>query len=257
MGGAMLQGWLSRGLSGRDIAIVDPGPPPEVRNLIDRHAIALNPLPADIAPPSLILLAVKPQIMADILPAASRYCGPDTLVVSIAAGWTIANFEAGLPDKQPIVRVMPNTPASIGQGMLVAYPNALVTDQQRQLCDNLLAVMGLVAWIEDEALMDAVTAVSGSGPAYIFHLAECLEQAAIAAGLPAELSRTLARTTVCGAGALLGQSALDADELRRNVTSPGGTTAAALSVLMKGDALQHLMGEAVAAAKERSKDLSA
>ncbi len=256
MGGAMLQGWLAGGLDPARVIVLDPSPPPEMAKVLSDAGVRLNPEPETHVAPRAMVLAVKPQIMAaaldDIVPLADAA----TLVISIAAGWTLGNFEARFGPDQPIVRVMPNTPAAIGRGMLVACPNDRASDADRALCGSLLQASGAVAWIEDEALMDAVTAVSGSGPAYIFYLAECLEKAAVAAGLPADLAAQLARVTVSGAGELLHQSDDPAAQLRKNVTSPGGTTAAALDVLMADGGLEPLLRDAVQAATQRSRDLA-
>ena len=256
MGGAMLEGWLSNGLTPDGVMVRDPAPPPEMAALIREFQLPLNTQPDPDRPIRVIVLAVKPQMMAEVVEGVVPLAAPDTLVMSIAAGWTIANFEQYFGTSQPIIRIMPNTPASIGRGMLVACPNESVGDADRHICNALIASSGEVAWIDDESLMDAVTGVSGSGPAYVFYLAECLEQAGIAAGLPADLARLLARTTVSGAGELLHSSDLGADQLRKNVTSPNGTTAAALEVLMAKGGLEDLMREAVAAATKRSKELS-
>jgi pyrroline-5-carboxylate reductase len=178
------------------------------------------------------------------------------VVLSIAAGRTIAGFERHLASGTAVIRSMPNTPAAIGRGITVAVGNPHVTPAQRQACDGLLAAVGEVAWVDDEDLLDAVTAVSGSGPAYAFYLAECLGDAGIAAGLEPALAKKLARWTVAGAGELLHRSDLGADTLRQNVTSPGGTTFAALQVLMADQGLPKLMREAVAAATRRSRELA-
>ncbi|MBL8564136.1 MAG: pyrroline-5-carboxylate reductase [Hyphomicrobiaceae bacterium] len=258
MGGAMIAGWLARGLSPQHVTVVDPAPPPEVAALLARHAIAImgeaKPLPS---PPAVIVVAVKPQIMEAVLPGLARMAGPETLLLSIAAGRTIASFEHHLPPGAAVVRAMPNTPAAIGRGMTVCVANTAAGEPQRALATALLTAVGEVGWVEDEALMDAVTAVSGSGPAYVFLLAEALAAAGRAQGLDAALADRLARATVSGSGELLHQSQDDAAQLRRNVTSPGGTTAAALGVLMReGDGLPSLLAEAVAAATKRGRELA-
>ena len=194
--------------------------------------------------------------MADVLPQIARHVGPDTVVLSIAAGKTIASFERALPPGTAVVRAMPNTPSSVGRGITVAVPNARVSPAQRQACDSLLAAVGEVAWVEAEGDLDAVTAVSGSGPAYVFYLAECMAAAGIAQGLAPELAHKLARWTVAGAGELLHRSQLSADTLRQNVTSPNGTTFAALQVLMADDAMRPLLERAIAAATRRSRELA-
>jgi pyrroline-5-carboxylate reductase len=198
---------------------------------------------------------VKPQSMDGVLREVAPLAPVTTLVVSIAAGTTIATLDRGLGGGRAIVRAMPNTPAAIGRGMTVACPSARVTAAQRGLADLLLSAVGRVAWITDEILMDAVTAVSGSGPAYVFLLVECLAAAGVEAGLPTDLAMLLARETVAGAGALLGGSDLPPATLRQDVTSPGGTTAAALGVLMGENGLGALMQAAVAAAARRSREL--
>jgi pyrroline-5-carboxylate reductase len=257
MGGAMLAGWLERGLDPKQIVVQDPAPPPEVADLIRRHGIvtrsAAEPLPA---PPGVIVVAVKPQIMGEVFPPLARLAGPQTLILSVAAGKTIASFEACLPARTAVVRSIPNTPAAIGRGITVCCANAHVTPAQRDTCQSLLSAIGDVGWVEDEALIDAATAVSGSGPAYVFLLAECLAEAGRAVGLDPQLARRLADATVSGSGELLRRSGLDPAVLRKNVTSPNGTTAAALAVLMAEDGLQPLLTRAVQAAARRSRELS-
>jgi pyrroline-5-carboxylate reductase len=215
----------------------------------------LNLAAKDAGTVAALVLAVKPQTFGDAGPALRPLIGPSTLVVSIMAGTTIAVLDAVCGGN--IVRAMPNTPAAIGRGITVAVAAKGVNEQQRATADALLRATGAVEWIDDEALMDAVTAVSGSGPAYVFLLAEELARAGVAAGLPADLAARLARETVAGSGELLHRSYhLDAATLRQNVTSPGGTTAAALSVLMDEHGLKELMTRAVAAATRRSKELA-
>ena len=253
MGGALLEGWLARGLEPSSVAVLDPSPPDETRRLLDARGVALNP--AAPPPPRVAVLAVKPQIMDGVLANLGPRLGPKTFALSIAAGKTLASIAAPLGGGRAVVRAMPNTPASIGRGITVLVANAAATPEQRSLAEALLAAVGAVEWIEDEALMDAVTAVSGSGPAYVFLLAECLAEAGRKAGLPERLAARLARETVAGAGALLAASDLPPGKLRENVTSPGGTTAAALQVLMGERGLAPLLVEAVAAAKRRSEEL--
>ncbi len=258
MGSAMLAGWLEQGLAASHILVQDPAPPPRAKELLARHGIVAQATIASLPqPPAVIVVAVKPQVMDEVFPPLARHAGKGTVVVSIAAGRTIAGFEKHLPKGTAVVRCMPNTPAAIGRGITVCVPNAHVTAGQRAACDALLRAVGEVAWVDDEGLIDAVTAVSGSGPAYVFYLAECLAEAGIKAGLAPELAQRLARATVAGAGELLHRSDLGADTLRQNVTSPGGTTFAALQVLMaqKGG-LADLMREAVAAAARRSRELA-
>lgn len=257
MGGALIEGLIARGLDPRRVIVQDPGPPAEVAALLARHGVAAVPaIDALAEPPGVILVAVKPQVMDKVFPPIAALAGPDTVTISIAAGRTLKSFESHLPAGAAVVRAMPNTPAAIGRGITVCAANAHVTAETRALCEALLSAVGEVAWVRDEALMDAVTAVSGSGPAYVFLLAECLEKAAIAAGLDAALARQLARATVSGAGELLNRSEADAGVLRQNVTSPGGTTAAALAVLMAEGGLEALLTKAVLAGEGRSRELA-
>jgi pyrroline-5-carboxylate reductase len=257
MGGAMLAGWLARGLDPARIIVQDPSPPPAVAALLKAHGITAHAaVPNRPTPPAVLLMAVKPQIMDEVFPPLARLAGPETVVLSIAAGKTIASFERHLPRPAAVVRSIPNTPASVGRGITVATANAHVTARQKALCDGLLRAIGEVAWVEDEALIDPVTAVSGSGPAYVFYLVECLAAAGVKAGLAPDLAQKLARWTVAGAGELLHRSDLSAEQLRKNVTSPNGTTYAALQVLMAETGLQPLMTEAVLAATRRSRELA-
>lgn len=253
MGGAMLAGWIARGLSPKKIVVIEPQPSKPLKAIV-RKGVSLNPgkLPKDIAA---IVIAIKPQTAPDALPRIAAAAG-EALVVSIMAGRTIAFLERMFPHASPVVRAMPNLPASIGQGITVATANARVSRVQRQFAAKLLAAIGEVEWIDDERLMDAVTATSGSGPAYVFLLAETMTRAAIAAGLPAGLAARLVRETVAGSGALLRQSPHDATTLRKNVTSPGGTTAAALAVLMGPGDLEATMERAIGAATRRSRELA-
>ena len=257
MGGAMLAGWLESGLASSQVLVQDPGPPPEIADLLSRHAIVNSAtLPESSDKPAVLVLAVKPQVMDEVLPTLSVHVGPETVVLSIAAGRTIESLAKHLPENTAIVRAMPNTPAAVGRGITVCHPNPQVSQVQRDCCTSLLSAVGEVGWVDDEDLMDAVTAVSGSGPAYIFLLAECLAAAGRSAGLDPSLARQLADVTVAGSGELLRLSEDDAATLRKNVTSPGGTTAAALEVLMADDGMQPLLTRAVAAASRRSKELS-
>ncbi len=256
MGGALLEGWLRQGLDPASIFIQDPAPSPEVASLAARHGIAAGTAPDLPAPPSVIVLAVKPDLAQRLLPEIEPMIGERSVVLSIAAGRTLASLSQALPQGTAIVRAMPNTAASVGSSITVACANAAVTRDQALECTSLLEAVGEVVWIDDETLLDAVTAVSGSGPAYVFLLAECLAEAGRAAGLDAELARRLARATVEGAGELLRRSDLLPQELREKVTSPKGTTAAALEVLMGGEGMGDLLTRAVAAAAKRSKELS-
>jgi pyrroline-5-carboxylate reductase len=251
MGGAMLTGWLARGLDPARVVVIDPAPAPEIGALA-AQGIRLNP--SEAAPANVLVLAVKPQMFREAGAALKHWVGPSTLVVSIMAGTTIAALQEVCGGA--VVRAMPNTPAAIGRGITVAVPDPNVDATQRATADALLRATGAVEWVDDEALMDAVTAVSGSGPAYVFLLAEELARAGVAAGLPEALATKLARDTVSGAGELLHRSELTSATLRQNVTSPGGTTAAALAMLMGDDGFAPLLTRAVAAATARSKELA-
>lgn len=254
MGGAMLAGWLAAGLDPRRTTLVDPVPSRDIVALCAERGLALNP--PDPEPGAVLVLGIKPQGLDAAAPGLDRLIGRDTLVVSILAGKTVADLRGRLARARAVVRAMPNLPASIGRGATGAYASPEVTPGQRASADALLAANGTVAWLADEAQIDAVTAVSGSGPAYVFLLVETLAEAGIAAGLEPDVARRLARATVSGAGALLDGNPAEAAELRRNVTSPGGTTAAALDVLMRPDGLGALMREAVAAAQRRAGELA-
>ncbi len=254
MGGALLEGWLRFGLDPHKLAVIEPSPSPQISALAAR-GVAINPDVRTLGQAAAVVIAVKPQIAAQAMPALEPIIAASTVAVSIMAGKTLQFLAAALPARCALVRAMPNTPAAIGRGITVAVPlNASAA--QRDLAHRLLAATGSVERIADEALMDAVTAVSGSGPAYVFLLAEALAQAGAAAGLPAPLAEKLARETVAGAGELLHRSDSDAATLRQNVTSPGGTTAAALDVLMADDGLKALLQRAVAAATRRSRELA-
>lgn len=256
MGGALLGGWLAAGGVERVVVVEPAGLPPDLSGRPGVTAVtSAEDVPDDLAP-DVVVLAVKPQMMDRVLPALRDRAVPDTVFLSIAAGRTLASFEAVLGEGVAVVRAMPNTPAQVGRGITAAVANPAVAAAQRSLCDALLRAVGEVVWLDDESLMDAVTAVSGSGPAYVFLLAEALAVAGARAGLPAEVAARLARATVCGAGELLYRSDLPAAALREAVTSPAGTTAAALSVLMAPGALQPLLDRAVAAAADRSRELA-
>ncbi len=254
MGSALLEGWLRFGLDAKKVAVLEPQPSPQISALAGR-GVRLNPDARTLAEVAAIVVAVKPQVAGQVLPTLAPMIAASTVVVSIMAGRTLQFLSGTLARPCALVRAMPNMPAAIGRGITVAVPQQ-ASDAQRELAHRLLSATGAVEWIEDETLMDAVTAVSGSGPAYVFLLAEALAQAGAAAGLPQPLAAKLARETVAGAGALLHRSALDAAALRKNVTSPGGTTEAALDVLMGKTGLAPLMEAAVAAATKRSRDLA-
>jgi|TARA_B110000503_G_scaffold22743_1_gene35449 pyrroline-5-carboxylate reductase len=251
MGSAMLTGWLAGGLPATSVFVLDPHP----SDWLHAQGVHLNAgLPDD---PAVVLVAVKPQMMGDALPSLQALGNGSTVFVSVAAGITIAGFEGTLGAQTPIVRAMPNTPAAIGRGITAIVGNSHVSPAQLDMADGLLNAVGQVVRLADEGLMDAVTAVSGSGPAYVFHLIETLAAAGVAQGLPADLALALAKATVGGAG----QLAEDADEnpaqLRINVTSPNGTTQAALAVLMDEETgFPALLKRAVKAAADRSKELA-
>jgi pyrroline-5-carboxylate reductase len=254
MGSAMLDGWLARGLAPGKIIVLEPQPGKAIKALT-RRGLKLNPK-GKAATAAAIVVAVKPQTAPEAVPAVRSFVGKSTLVVSIMAGRTLRFLESALPAGTAIVRAMPNTPAAIGRGITTAVGNANVSGKQRTQAGDLLSAIGGVEWTNDEGLMDAVTAVSGSGPAYVFLLAEAMTKAGIAAGLPAQLAAKLARETVAGSGELLHRSAIDAATLRQNVTSPGGTTAAALEVLMGPGGFDELLTKAIAAATRRGSQLA-
>ncbi len=263
MGRAMLEGWLSGGvLTGEDLLVIEPSE--GIRSQLAARGIAAVATAAEAAGvkgkdwrADLAVIAVKPQVIADALAPLPPLMAGGGCVLSIAAGIRTGAFVRKFGNDIHVVRAMPNTPAAIGRGMIVLFAGASVPSAIRKRCEALMRVSGQVAWIGDEDLMDAVTAVSGSGPAYVFLMIEALAEAAADAGLPEELATLLARATVCGAGELAWRSDEDAATLRRNVTSPGGTTAAALEILMAPDGLAALMRKAVAAAAARSRELSA
>ena len=258
MGGAMLTGWLAQGLDPKRVVVIEPHPSAEI-DALAASGIRLNPSAKDVGEVDTLVVAVKPQSFREAGAALKPFVGSSTLVVSIMAGTPIALLEAVMFEAESggsVVRAMPNTPAAIGRGITVAVAAKKVDPAQRAIADALLRATGSVEWVDKESLMDAVTAVSGSGPAYVFLLAEELARAGVAAGLPAELATKLARETVSGSGELLHRSKLTSTTLRQNVTSPGGTTAAALEVLMGPNGMQTLLTRAVAAATQRSKDLA-
>jgi pyrroline-5-carboxylate reductase len=254
MGSALLEGWLAGRLDPAAVAVLEPSPSERLRDLAGRGLTLNGPLPAD---PAVAVVAVKPQSMGAALPALAALGNGATLFVSIAAGTPIAGLEAALGDRTPIVRAMPNTPAAIGRGITALVGNAHVDARALALAETLMAAVGRTVRLADEAQMDAVTAVSGSGPAYVFLMIEALAAAGEAEGLPPELALALARATVAGAGALAEASDKPPSALRTDVTSPGGTTAAALAVLMQdGAGLPALMRRGVAAAAARSRELA-
>lgn len=256
MGGALLGGWLDQGVKGSNVHAIEPfqdfADPFKARGVTFHNT--LDDLGADFTP-DFVLFAVKPQMMDAVVPAYARFTGKATFI-SIAAGKTLGYFESKLGTAAAIIRVMPNTPAAVRRGISIACGNAAVDAPAKATCLALLSAVGEADWLEEESLIDVVTAVSGSGPAYVFLLAETMTQAGIEAGLSAEMARQLAVHTVAGSGELLIQSSEDATTLRKNVTSPGGTTEAALSILMGKNGVQELMSKAVAKAVQRSKELA-
>ena len=257
MGGALLSGWLNGGISARDIWVVEPNAATATFfDDVGVHCVAdAAALPANLKP-RITLLAVKPQFMDEAMAPFVEPRRDLGLLLSIAAGKTIGYFQQHFGAEQAVVRAMPNTPAAVGRGMTVMVATPQVGEDDKELCGRLMSAVGETAWVDDEALIDPVTAVSGGGPAYVFLLVETLAEAGRQAGLPAELSMRIARSTVAGAGELLRQSKEPASQLRENVTSPGGTTLEALKVLMAEEALQPLMTRAIAAATRRSKELA-
>ncbi len=256
MGGALLEGWFKRGTNPVDVMVVEPAGRGEVAPCGKHPALTCLAKPGDIPRdfhPDVVVFAVKPQIFDQAIPEYRRF--DRAVFLSVIAGKTTSALRAHLGEKAEIVRAMPNTPAVVGQGITVCYAAPGLDQLHHKIAEVLLSAVGRVSWITDESLMDAVTAVSGSGPAYVFLLAECMEEAGVAAGLPRELAAELARATVAGAGAMLHELKDPASTLRTNVTSPGGTTAEALKVLMGSDGLQNLMTRAIAAATERSREL--
>ena len=254
MGSALLAGWLRQGIAATDIVIVEPNPVPDLPAGI-RQVDSADAVSTDFSP-ALVMLAVKPQVMDAVASAYAGYASQGACILSIAAGKTITTLNRLLGGRAAIVRAMPNTPAAVGAGITVCCANASVSAVQQKFCGDLLAAVGEVAWVEDEGLIDAVTAVSGSGPAYVFWLTECMAAAGEKAGLDAALAARLAQATVSGSGLLMRQSPDSPTQLRKNVTSPNGTTQAALDVLMAPDGLAPLMERAVAAATQRSRELA-
>ena len=258
MGSAMLRGWLSKGLATERVRVIEPDA--DVSKALEEElAVSVVPnlgnLDSNYAP-DVIVLAVKPQGMNTIVPGYAKMAQAGAVTLSIAAGRTVAFLERYLGRDTAVVRTMPNTPAAIGRGITAAYPNKWVSSKQKESCHGLLEAMGEVVWISDEDQIDPVTAISGSGPAYVFLLIECLATAARKQGLPDEVAAKLALVTVAGAGELALRSDEDASVLRQNVTSPGGTTAAALEILMSEEGLKSLMLRAVQVATVRSRDLA-
>ncbi len=256
MGGAMARGWLEQGMAASKIAILDPAPSEESLEFISSSGLTHNPEIASVDDAEVVVVAVKPQAMDAVLPGLTGLAKSKPVFLSVAAGTPIARFETAFGTDAAVIRAMPNTPAAVGYGMTVICPNANTSSTQVELATVLLQAVGAVARVYEEGLLDAVTGVSGSGPAYVFLLAEAMAKAGVAAGLPEELATQLARTTVHGAGELMRHSPLAASTLRENVTSPGGTTAAALEVLRADGGMEDLLREAIAAATARSRELA-
>jgi len=259
MGGALLEGWFRHGLSPVDVMVVEPAGRAMVLPAVDHPALVVleneRQIPTDFKP-DVVVFAVKPQVLEQVIPHYRKFDSAGSLFLSIVAGKPISAYTSVLGEKAAVVRAMPNTPAAVSRGVSVLFAAPTVAPSQKRVCTVLLGSVGEVAWIDDEEFMDAVTAVSGSGPAYVFLLAECLAEAGKRAGLPPDLAESLGRLTVSGAGVLMDSSEESASELRRNVTSPGGTTQAALEVLMGNDALESLLSEAVTAAVRKSRELA-
>jgi pyrroline-5-carboxylate reductase len=251
MGQALVRGWLAKGRDARSIRVVDPAA--AARAVARQLGVAVED---EVAAADVVLLAVKPNQLADVLPRCRPVARSGAVLLSIAAGKTLAEIGKGLGADAAVVRAMPNTPAAIGQGISVLVANAAASLAQRELCGELLAAVGSVVWLDDERHMDAVTAISGSGPAYLFLLIECLEEAAIELGLDAALAKQLALATVAGSGAYAARASESPAELRRRVTSPKGTTQAALDVLMGQPGMCELLKRATRAAAERSRELA-
>jgi pyrroline-5-carboxylate reductase len=256
MGGAMLEGWLKAGADPRKIVALDPGPPVEVLALLSKHGIRHNPAVQSINNAEVVLVAVKPQVMDEVLAPLGGLAASKPLVLSVVAGKTIAKLAAHFGADASIIRTMPNTPAAIGRGITAMVGNAKVSAGQLALAEQLLSTIGEVVRVDTEEQIDWVTGVSGSGPAYVFWMTECLAAAGEKLGLSRKLAAQLARATVAGSGELMRQSGIDAATLRQNVTSPKGTTYEALQILMADDGMKPLMEKAVAAAARRSKELA-
>ena len=256
MGGALLGGWLDRGWAAADISVVEPDAA-IAKTLREERGVTVFSDGGELDPGAdTVVFAVKPQIMEDMVHTYRPFAVAGAVFVSIAAGASTAFLKGFLGADAAIVRAMPNTPAAIGRGITAALAGGAVSDAQQTRCNGLLEAVGEVVWIDDEDLFDAVTAVSGGGPAYVFLLAECLAQGGMDSGLPEDLARRLANATVAGAGELMGRSAEPPENLRRNVSSPGGTTVEALGVLMGADGLQPLISRAIEAAARRSRQIS-
>lgn len=252
----MLHGWLRAGMNAASISVVDPSASRLIVELAKVHSFDLNPPIETLNSVDVVVIAVKPQALDSTKPALAAAVSAETLVISIVAGQRLEDLAKRLPAPAALVRAMPNLPSQVGRGITTAIADEGVDALRRGLAAELLSSMGKVEWVDDEGLLDAATAVAGSGPAYVFHLVECLAEAGVAAGLPPLLADRLARATVEGSGEMLARSTRSPSELRHDVTSPGGTTQAAMDVLLNADRLKTAMREAVFAAKHRSEELS-
>ena len=253
MGGAMLDGWLARGLAPGDVIVAEPAEAlrpkkPGLKGVASSNEVTETP--------EIVVLAVKPQTMDAVLPDLKRFADKGSVFLSIAAGKTLKYFAGPLGAQAKVVRAMPNTPAAVRQGITVSTASKGVSEAEKQRCHELLEAVGQSLWVDEEGLIDHVTALSGSGPAYVFLLVEAMAAAGARLGLAPEMAMQLARATVAGSGELLRQSSEPASQLRVNVTSPGGTTAEALKVLMAADGIQPVFDKALAAASRRSKELA-
>lgn len=259
MGGAMLQGWLAKGLPDGAVHVIDPGLDEAQSQTLRDQGVAVHGVPDEVPTPALLMLAIKPQMMEKVLPGLAAFAGrsdaADMIVLSVAAGTTIATLSATFGSDAMVIRAMPNTPALVGRGVTALFPAYPLSDERKSFIADLMAAIGTVVWVDSEAAINVVTAVSGSGPAYVFHLVEAMAAAGKKLGLPEDVAMILARETVAGAGELLHQSSDSAETLRVNVTSPKGTTAAGLDVLMAEDGLPPLIEKTIRAAHRRAIEL--
>ena len=257
MGFALLAGWAGQGLQGEAVTVIEPNPSAQLQNLCKTKGFNLFSEPKSQSPSDAIVLAIKPQMLDESIHAAEKFLHSGAVLISILAGKSIKDLSARFPQITSIVRAMPNTPAAVGRGMTGLYANDATSVQQRDLTESLLSPISRLEWLSQEKEIDMLTAISGSGPAYVFYLVESLAAAGVKLGLSTDLSQRLARATIEGAGELLHQMPnVSAEELRKRVTSPGGTTAAALSILMKDDGLSLVLEEAVIAARRRAEELA-
>ena len=256
MGSALVEGWLRGGLPNEQLSIIDPKASQLARRYNCNAATGLDGLPDDYSP-DIILFAVKPVLLAELLPGYGKRFGARPIYASVAAGKPLAFYEQhlGLSPAPAVVRIMPNTPAFVGKSMTACFGNTSLSDEGNAAVTQLMNAVGRTVWLREESQMDAVTAISGSGPAYVFHFMECLQHAGKALGLSDEMSRILTLNTVHGASLLALLSEHDLSTLRRNVTSPGGTTEAALSAFLEGDALMELVKEATRRARDKSLEM--